>query len=315
MPTVSVIIPTYNRASMLREAIQSVLDQTYSDFEIIVVDDGSTDNTGDVVSVFSDTRIRYVFQENRGRSNARNHALSLARGEYIAFLDSDDLFLPSKLGIQVKALEDNPDYGMVYSHALRVDNQGRAIAGRRYPRIKLSGRIYPELLYTRGSIITTPSVVMRSAILNEIGGFDERMDICEDLDLWRRVARRHRVLQIEDYLCIVRPGLGRQLSWEASIRARTMYYEKAIAEDPLLEKPFRSKLLSEMFCYYAVAAVLKKNGLMAVRLFTKSVTTNPGTFAASIGSYALRLVCELQFRATRLRRYHVRAELFLGGHR
>ena len=139
MPTVSVVIPTYNRALMVKEAIQSVLDQTYSDFEIIVVDDGSTDDTREVVTAFAD-KVRYVFQENSGRSNARNRAIHMARGRYIAFLDSDDLYMPHKLDMQVACMEKVPEFGMVYSTAVCIDEQGNDLT--RIYKANESGWIY-----------------------------------------------------------------------------------------------------------------------------------------------------------------------------
>ena len=116
MPRVSVIIPTYNRAGYLCESIESVLTQTYTDYEIIVVDDGSTDDTEEVLQLWiADGTIHYVWQENRGESAARNHGIELAIGEYIAFLDSDDLFMPTKLEEQVAYLDNHPEVGMAHS--------------------------------------------------------------------------------------------------------------------------------------------------------------------------------------------------------
>ena len=141
-PRVSVVIPTFNRASILGNAIESVLSQTYDSYEIIIVDDGSTDDTSSVVTKFNSSRINYLYQENKGRSSARNKALSLANGEYIAFLDSDDKFYPQKLELQVTLLDSNPAFGMSYTSARVSDEHGKeifrdGIAEGTYPYLSL----------------------------------------------------------------------------------------------------------------------------------------------------------------------------------
>lgn len=126
-PTVSVIIPTHNRANLIGKAIDSVLDQTCQDFEIIVIDDGSTDNTAEIVKGFDDFKIHYISHElNRGTSAARNTGIKASRGEYIALLDSDDEWLPEKLDRQVEVLQDEPsEVGVVYSDVLYIDENGK----------------------------------------------------------------------------------------------------------------------------------------------------------------------------------------------
>ena len=129
MPVVSAIIPTYNFGRFLGEAIQSVLDQTFTDFELIVVDDGSTDDTREVVGSFNDSRIRYIYQENRGLPAARNTGIKASRGEYIAFLDSDDIWLTQNLELKVKSLDSHPDAGLVCSDGYNFDDATGAIIG------------------------------------------------------------------------------------------------------------------------------------------------------------------------------------------
>ena len=127
-PTVSAIILTYNRANLIEKAIKSVLKQTYQDFEIIVVDDGSTDNTGEIIRGFKDKRVKYIkkYKENKGSSVARNIGIKVARGKYIALLDSDDEWLPEKLDKQIKILQDgSPELGVVYSNSYYIDENGK----------------------------------------------------------------------------------------------------------------------------------------------------------------------------------------------
>jgi glycosyltransferase involved in cell wall biosynthesis len=189
MPRVSVIIPTYNRADLLGDAIASVLAQTYQDLEVIVADDGSTDHTAEVVERFG-PRVTYLALPHRGQPAApRNSALAVATGDYIAFLDSDDLFLPHKLALQVPILEANPQVGLVYSDGYFFDGDpdkttGHALAGLATP----SGNIFGELL--RANFIFMPLILARRTLLEASGGFDEHPDflVAEDYDLWLRLA-------------------------------------------------------------------------------------------------------------------------------
>jgi len=124
---VSVIIPAYNQGLYLKEAIQSVLDQTYPNFDLVIVDDGSTDDTAEVVHRFRDQRIRYIYQENRGLSAARNTGIQHSDGELLTFLDSDDLFFPDKLEVLVAELEQHPEVGFVAGQAVLIDEYGNPL--------------------------------------------------------------------------------------------------------------------------------------------------------------------------------------------
>ncbi len=258
MPRVSVVIPTYNRAALLKQAIDSVLAQTYTDYEIIIVDDGSTDEMADLVDryVAGPGRVRYYYQNNRGRSAARNAGIRLAVGEFIAFLDSDDLFLPRKLEMQVAALSNQPEYGMAFSNAISIDERGNVLSSGPLFRAQLSGMIYPELLFIRGTMIMTPTVMIRARILNQVGSFDENLSMCEDLDLWRRIARMCPVLQIQSPLSAVRYRINEKWDCRALLKARLDFYAKAIAEDQDLES-IRTRLYAEAYFHYGFTEVLQ----------------------------------------------------------
>src|SRR4030042_1812239 len=169
-PKVSVIIPTYNRAHFILEAIQSVLAQTYADYEIIVVDDGSTDNTKDVLRTYGD-KLKYFYQNNRGPAAARNLAISKSEGEYIAFLDSDDVWMPNRLEVQVPVLDDNPDLAFICSDARVVDSRGREI--NIWRKAKNNNKTFESL--REENFISTLTVLMRRACFNAVGGFDETL--------------------------------------------------------------------------------------------------------------------------------------------
>lgn len=199
-PLVSVIIPTYNRAYCIGNAVQSVLKQDYENMEILIVDDGSTDDTEAVIKSIEDTRIRYYKNSvNSGAAAARNTGISLAKGKYIAFQDSDDEWLEGKLKQQVELLE-NSDYGMVYSCFEREFPDGRV---EKVPRDGIQqeakeGYIYPYLLAE--SFISTQTMLVRTEILKQIQGFDESLKSYEDYDLAIRIAKCCQVAFLDEVL-------------------------------------------------------------------------------------------------------------------
>ena len=191
-PRVSIIIPTYNRASILPRAVNSVLSQTYQDYEIIIVDDCSSDSTQDVIATFSDPRIRLISHDrNKGQSAAINTGISNARGEYLTFLDDDDEWLPAKLECQVQILDSSANnVGLVYGWMDRIeDSTGRLIPSY---RSIAEGDIFEDALALN---IPGPTIVLlvRSSIAGEIGGFDEDLSRYNDADFICRVTRRYHV--------------------------------------------------------------------------------------------------------------------------
>jgi glycosyltransferase involved in cell wall biosynthesis len=195
-PTVSVIIPTYNRANLVGKAIKSVLSQTYQDFEIIVIDDGSTDNTEEVIRSFKDKKVKYIkkYKKNKGISVARNIGIKMARGKYIALLDSDDEWLPEKLDKQSKVLQsESPEVGVVCSWSYNIDEKGNYISKRCLP--KKGGYIYEDLLSTNP--ISVPTVLIRKECFNRVGLFDDLLNAQEDWDMWIRIAKYYRFALIK----------------------------------------------------------------------------------------------------------------------
>ena len=197
-PKVSVITPVYNQAQFIDKAIESVLKQSYQDFEIIVVNDGSTDNTEATVKGFIDFRIRYIcHSDNRGISAARNTGIRASRGEYIALLDADDEFLPERLGKQVKLLQNkSSDIGVVCAWSFNVDKNGNYISKRCLP--KKDGYIYEDLLSTNP--ISVPTVLIRRECFEKVGLFDSSLDGQEDWDMWIRIAKYYKFSLIKTLL-------------------------------------------------------------------------------------------------------------------
>jgi glycosyltransferase involved in cell wall biosynthesis len=206
-PLVSVIIPTYNRAWCLREAVDSVLAQEFGDFEMIVVDDGSTDATATLLAAYGG-RVEVMHQANRGVSAARNAGIAAARGGLIAFLDSDDIWLPRKLSTQIHFFQSHPDALIHQTEELWVRNGRRVNPGRRHR--KPEGMIFEPSLEL---CLVSPSAVMaRRELFGQVGLFDESLPACEDYDLWLRVSCRFPVHLTETPLIVKRGGHADQLS-------------------------------------------------------------------------------------------------------
>ena len=187
MPAVSVIIPVYNRGEALRPTVDSVLAQSFGDWELIVVDDGSRDHTAEVVRSYTDPRVRYVRQENAGHSAARNHGLRLASGEFIAFLDHDDRWLPEKLALQVESLRRRPECGLAYGRWYLSDEAGNRLEEAH--RHQADGWVFKDLLREHNFLCTMSLPLMRTELVREVGGFDPVTDTADDLDLFLRIAR------------------------------------------------------------------------------------------------------------------------------
>jgi glycosyltransferase involved in cell wall biosynthesis len=189
MPQVSVIIPTHNRPEFLRAAITSVLNQTYQNFEIIVVDDASTDDTAKVVAAFNDARIRFIRHDiNKGGSAARNTGIVNSTCDYIAFLDDDDEWLPEKLSKQMEVLLSSPpEVGCVYTGYVNVNSSTGKIIGEHIPTKR--GDLSKDLL-AGNCVGSASSVLLRQECLKKIGLFDESLPCSQDYDLWVRIANQ-----------------------------------------------------------------------------------------------------------------------------
>ncbi len=195
-PAVTVVVPTYNRADLIAETLESVRAQTFTDWECIVVDDGSTDDTRSVVEEFvaRDPRFRYVWQENHSASSARNHGLRLARGEFIAFLDSDDLFEPDRLEWQVEALRRDPEavlaYGLSFNFRTPDTHKGAIYLASVPDEEKPRGWCFEKLLTC--SAIQLP--LIRTRAIRDAGGFDTSIPSAEDWDMWLTLAKVGKVV-------------------------------------------------------------------------------------------------------------------------
>jgi len=245
---VSVVIPAYNSAEYLADAVESVLAQTHPQVELIVVDDGSTDGTAEVMADYAD-RCTYVRQPNAGSAAARNHGIQLARGELIAFLDADDLWLPHKLQRQVECFEAHPDAGMVYAHHVRIEKDGTERPSRRSGEALPSGRIF-ETLFVQ-NVITTSSVVLTREAIEKVGMFDDELRRAQDFDLWLRVAHDFPCYAVPEPLHKFRSHEGsastdRTQVHECVVRLTERMYERYKDSPPrVTKKMFRDKMADQ----------------------------------------------------------------------
>jgi glycosyltransferase involved in cell wall biosynthesis len=244
---ISVIIPTYNRSSYVLDTIHSVVAQDYDNIEIIVIDDGSTDDTRDkLASLIDNEIIQYIYQKNRGRSAARNKGISLATGEYLTFLDSDDLFETGKSSRQVRFFSEHPEVGLVHGGYIKFDDEQNNL-GYRNPSW-FSGWIYPEMLLQWYTLLATPTVMVPKLVLDEVGGFHEDLYIGEDLDLWRRIARKYPFGYINQCLARIRVHAGNTSTDALRVTPEfERYLDRAFEDDRSLSNRFKHRALSRMY--------------------------------------------------------------------
>ena len=229
-PLVSVIIPTHNRAALVVEAIDSVLRQTYAQLEVLVVDDGSTDETPEVLrqQAQKDPRVRFVRHENRGVAAARNTGLSHARGELIGFCDSDDVLLSRKLERQVAYLADHPEAGMVYSDVRLIRDGQVETASYFSERAPREGWVFPDLL--ERNFIPNVSILARKAGMETAGRFNESLRSSEDYDFWLRFCQLFQVGYLPEVLVDVRQ-FGDNLTQEGRHYETHLQVLKSVAEN------------------------------------------------------------------------------------
>ena len=279
-PTCSVIIPTYNRAHLVDRAIQSVLNQTYQNFEFIVVDDGSTDNTEEVVKKFQekDKRIRYIKHErNKGASAARNTGIKAAKGEYIAFQDSDDEWLPEKLEKQMKVFETAPpEVGVIYTGFWRIENNKKIYIPYSWVAQK-EGNIHKELL--KGSFIGLPTVLIRKECFKKAGMFDKKLPRLQDWELFIRISKHCKFKYINEALLISPYTIGSiSFNNESLIQALELILKKHSEEF----KKYKKILSVQM---YWLGSILCKSGKMkeGKKYFLRVINISPLNIKAWIG--------------------------------
>jgi glycosyltransferase involved in cell wall biosynthesis len=215
MPKISVNIPVFNDEKYIRQTLDSVLGQTFSDLEVVIVDDGSTDGTAAIIKGYRDPRLKYYYQRNQGIGAARNRALKESSGEYIAFLDHDDLWLPAKLEKQMALLEKDSSLGLVFCDTTFFNDRGdmySIYADRKPPR----GRVFDEIL--SWYFLSCETVVIRQAVLAQVGEFPPQMMMAEEYDLFLRIAYKYPIDYVDEPLAKYRIH-EKNYSWGKELQA------------------------------------------------------------------------------------------------
>lgn len=238
-PAVSVIMPVYNAAPFVAGAIESVFGQTFRDYELIAMDDGSTDNSRDEVLKFGD-RLTYIRQENQGGAGARNNAVRHARGRFLAFLDADDIWYPTKLERCIQALEQNPAAAMACSTFSLMTFEGDVV--ERHVKLPADRGIYPRLLL--GNFLSPQGSLIRREIFERYGGYCAETNLYEDWPLWARISRSHQIAWIDEPLFYYRSSKpGKYTPEQIALRVARQHKVMDIAfrEDPSLGALFRAR--------------------------------------------------------------------------
>ncbi len=281
IPKVSVVVPAYNVSHYIEDALRSLQHQSFKEFEVLIVDDGSTDNTAEIVKPYvkSDPRFQLWQKQNGGLSSARNHGIRHARGEYIALLDGDDVYHPDKLARHVATLNHHPEVGVVYSASQAIRDDGKPTP------IYLSGKpVHSEpllALLCKNFIGHGSNAVFRRSLINEVGEFDETLRSSEDIDFWLRIAttRKWQFYREKSTLCYyrVRPS-GLSFNVAQMQRCTEQVIQSAYQRSPQLVKPMLPTAYAYMYRYLARLSLQGGNLDQASHFIDKALACNWSIF-------------------------------------
>jgi len=251
---ISVIIPVFNGEATIEETIISISNQTFKDIEIIIINDGSTDATLEIIENISDTRIKIFSYPNAGLSASRNRGISQAKGEYISFIDADDLWAPDKLESQWQALQKNPQAAIAYSWTDYIDESSKFIKSGR--RIKINGDAFSKLLITNFLENGSNPLIGKTA-LEKVGGFDESLFAAEDIDMWLRLAANYEFICVEKPQILYRTSTTSMSTNLKRQEAATLEVIKRAFSYPKAEKlqHLKKQSLSHLYQYLTFKAI------------------------------------------------------------
>ncbi len=257
MPKVSVVIPAYNAMAYLPETVESVLRQTFTDFEVLIVDDGSSDHIAEWASQATDPRVKLISQQNQGVSVARNTGIAQAKGEYVAFLDADDLWEPTKLEKQDQCLEDKPEVGLVYTWTLLINEQGKP-TGIVY-NSQVEGNVWEQILI--GDIVCSGSSAMvRRVCFETAGDFDPNLSSAADFDMWTRIAAHYPFAVLKEFLVYYRQySSSMSRNRHKMMQDLRITFEKRFQSVPLELLYLRSRAYGYMNRWLAWASIYDGN--------------------------------------------------------
>jgi len=277
MPIISVILPVYNGEKTILETIESVLKQTFSDFELIIVNDGSQDKTLEIVDTIKDPRIKVFSYPNNGPNSSRNRGISKAKGEYISFIDADDLWTADKLEAQLKALQANSQAAIAYSWTDLIDESGQFL--RRGAHINVSGDVYKNLLMINFLDNGSNPLIRRQA-LDEVGSFDESLTHAEDWDMWLRLAAHYHFVAVPSPQILYRVYPNSNSFNVSKLEAGSLQViERAFVQAPESLQHLKKHSICNIYKYLNFKALegppVQRRGLMAARFLCHAVRHDP----------------------------------------
>ncbi|MEP0917140.1 glycosyltransferase [Leptolyngbya sp. DQ-M1] len=276
MPEISVIIPAFNSEKTVQETIRSVLNQTFTDFEVIVVDDGSKDSTLNVVSSVTDPRVKVFSYKNAGVSTSRNRGFAQATGEYVSFLDADDLWTPDKLEAQYKALQKNPQAAVAYSWVDYIDQNGKFFCAGNH--VTASGNIYEKLLL-HNLLENGSNPLIRRQAFADTGGFDPALSSVADWDMWLRLSAHYEFVAVPSPQVLYRVTAGSMSSNFLKLEAEGLHLiEAAFNQAPISLQHLKKRSLSALYRYLTFNSLgstpSRQNGLCAARFLWSAIAND-----------------------------------------
>jgi glycosyltransferase involved in cell wall biosynthesis len=281
MALISVIIPAYNGEKTIKETIESVLNQTFTDFELIVVNDDSQDSTLDIVNSIGDRRLKVFSYANGGVATNRNRGIKHARGEYIAFLDHDDLWTPDKLESQLKALQENPEAAVAYSWTDYIDENGQFLNPGTH--LSFRGNVYQQLLLTN-FVENGSNILVKTEALQKVGDFDPSITGADDWDFWLRLARHYHFVPVSSPQVLYRQSShcasNNLIKQETQcLKALNYAFEKA----PESLQKLKPESIANLYLYLTFRALqgnpTPQESLTAARYLWSALHHNPSLFS------------------------------------
>lgn len=267
MPIISVILPVYNGEKTIIATIKSVLSQSFSDIELIAIDDGSQDSTLELIKNISDPRLKVFSYANAGQAVSRNRGLSLASGKYVSFIDADDLWTPDKLEQQLQALQNNSQAALAYSWTDYIDEEGNFLLSGN--RINIQGNVYEKLLVTN-FLENGSNPLIHKYVLDEVGGFNAALTPAEDWDLWLRIAARYSFVAVSSpqilYRVSANSASANILKMEAAcLQVINNNFSQLSDSVKLLKKQSMANLYKYLTCRALQKPLTRRKGLVAAK--------------------------------------------------
>ncbi|MBZ8182200.1 glycosyltransferase [Oscillatoria salina] len=292
MTLISVIIPAYNAQKTIKETIESVLKQTFPDFELIIINDGSQDSTLEIIQEIKDPRIRVFSYQNSRQAVSRNRGISRATGEYIAFLDADDLWTPDKLEKQLTALQTNPEAAVAYSWTNWIDESSQFL--RRGSYLSFNGYVYPQLLQINFLENGSNPLIRREA-LETVGGFEPSLTPAEDLDLYLRLAARYSFVAVQSPQILYRVSSDSMSANLDNLESACLrVFARAYTDAPESLLPLKSYSLGNLYKYLTFKALAgtpkSKDSFAAAQYFWQAVKNDPQLLKARV---SLKLLLQI----------------------